>query len=193
MVSWFARYDELPENFERVFQSWDTASKTGERNSYSVCTTWGIKGKHIYLIDVFRKRLEYPDLKRAVREQAVIHRPSLILVEEKSSGAALLQELKREDLYILREVKPKGSKEMRMSEQTALIEGGFVHLPKNAPWLQAYEFELMLFPIGKHDAQADSTSQALSHFQERLQEPGLIAFYRMECEWMGIKVPGMDN
>jgi len=188
-LSWFARYEEPPASFDCVFQSWDTASETGKKNSYSVCTTWGIKSKHIYLLNVFRKRLEYPDLKRAVIEQARLYRPRVILVEAKSSGAALVQELRRDDLYTLKEVKPQGSKEMRMQTQNALIENGFVHLPKDAPWLPAYEFELMIFPMGDHDDQVDSTSQALAYFQERLQEPGLIAFYRMELERAGIPVP----
>jgi predicted phage terminase large subunit-like protein len=191
-VSWFPRYDEAPTGFERIFQSWDTASETGKKNSYSVCTTWGIKGKHVYLLHVFRKRLEYPDLKRAVAELSARFRPAVIIVEAKSSGAALVQELRRDNLYTLKEVKPQGSKEMRMSTQTAMMENGFVHLPKDAPWLPAYELELMLFPIGEHDDQADSTSQALAYFQEHLQEPGGLAFYRMECERLGIIVRGVD-
>jgi len=80
-----------------------------------------------------------------------------------------------------------------MSTQTAMIENGFVHLPKNAAWLQAYETELMLFPIGEHDDQVDSTSQALAYFQEQLQEPGLLGFYRMERERLGIALPGRDD
>jgi phage terminase large subunit-like protein len=51
-------------------QSWDTANKSGERNDYSVCATWGVVSGKYYLLDVFRRRLDYPDLKRAVWEQA---------------------------------------------------------------------------------------------------------------------------
>jgi len=67
---WFKFYGEKdrPESFDRVVQSWDTANKTTDLSDYSVCTTWGIKGKNLYLLSVLRKRLEYPDLKRAVRE-----------------------------------------------------------------------------------------------------------------------------
>jgi len=184
-ISWFARYDEAPSD-GTTLQSWDTASKTGELNSYSVCTTWRLKGKKAYLIDVYRKRLEYPDLKRAVIEQATKHRPSVILVEEKSSGAALIQDLRRENIHTLKAIKPEGSKEMRMSAQTAYIENGFVHLPNAAPWLQAYEQELMLFPIGAHNDQVDSTSQALAYVQTRLAEPGMIAYYRMDLEERGL-------
>lgn len=190
-LGWFARYEEPPA-FDYVIQSWDTASKTGEMNSYSVCTTWGIDDKHIYLLDVFRKRLEYPDLKRAVVEQTARFPVSVVLVEEKSSGAALLQELRRDGIYKLKDVKPKGSKEMRMTTQTAVIEGGYVYLPKSAPWLQDYEHELMLFPVGAHDDQVDSTSQALAYIQERMQEPAAFEFMRMESRRLGIPFPEDD-
>jgi predicted phage terminase large subunit-like protein len=185
-LKWFPRYAEPPKKFDFVFQSWDTASKAGELNSFSVGTTWGVRGKAIYLLDVYRKKVEFPDLKRAVIEQARLHRPRVILVEEQSSGIALLQELRRDGLYTLKAVKPDKDKTMRMRAQTALIENGQVWLPERAAWLPAYEMELMLFPEVPHKDQADSTSQALGYWQERLQEPGGIAFYRMECERMGL-------
>src|SRR5215472_10094519 len=66
-AEWFKRYrqDELPGRFERIMQSWDTANKATELSDFSVCTTWGIKGKELFLLSVFRRRLEYPELKRA--------------------------------------------------------------------------------------------------------------------------------
>lgn len=184
-LKWFPRYAELPKKFDLVFQSWDTASKAGELNSFSVGTTWGVAGKGIYLLDVYRRRVEYPELKRAFIEQAQLHRPRVILIEETSAGIALLQELKRDGVFALKAVKPEKDKQMRMRAQTALMESGRVWLPERAAWLPAYEMELMLFPEVPHDDQADSTSQALAYWQERLQEPGLLAFYRMEHERMG--------
>src|SRR5438445_3233910 len=70
-AAWFRNYaaNELPAAFDRVVQSWDTANKATELSDFSVCTSWGIKGKDLYLLHVLRKRIEYPELKRAVREQ----------------------------------------------------------------------------------------------------------------------------
>ena len=70
-ADWFKRYGpaDLPARFERIVQSWDTANKATELSDYSVCTTWGITGKNLYLLGLLRRRLEYPDLKRAVAEQ----------------------------------------------------------------------------------------------------------------------------
>jgi hypothetical protein len=69
--AWFKRYseNERPERFERIVQSWDTANKATELSDFSVCTTWGVQGKNLYLLGLLRRRLEYPALKRAVREQ----------------------------------------------------------------------------------------------------------------------------
>jgi predicted phage terminase large subunit-like protein len=179
-LTWFGRYDELPASFDRIFQSWDTASKTGELNSYSVCTTWGLKDRRAYLLHVFRERLEYPDLKRAVVRLWQEYHPDAILVEDKSSGMALLQELAKDGIYCLKPIKPEGTKEMRMSRQTAMIEGGGVLLPRSAFWLPDYETELMLFPIGEHTDQVDSTSQALQWVKDLDADTGLLEFYREE-------------
>jgi hypothetical protein len=65
---WFKCYESgtLPRQFGMIIQSWDTANNCGELNDYSVCTTWGLLHMNFYLLDVYRKRLSYPDLKRAV-------------------------------------------------------------------------------------------------------------------------------
>ena len=69
-TAWFRRYrrDEPPA-FDRIVQSWDTANKPSELSDYSVCTTWGIKGQNYYLLDVVRKKLSYPELRRAVNDE----------------------------------------------------------------------------------------------------------------------------
>jgi hypothetical protein len=67
--AWFRHYaaSALPPQFERIVQSWDTANKATELSDYSVCTTWGIAGNNLYLVDLVRRRMEYPELKREVR------------------------------------------------------------------------------------------------------------------------------
>ena len=35
----------------------------GSKNDFSVCTTWGIKDKHAYLLYVYRRRVSYPETK----------------------------------------------------------------------------------------------------------------------------------
>jgi predicted phage terminase large subunit-like protein len=182
-ATWFRHYmpSELPQSFDRVVQSWDTANKASELSDFSVCTSWGIKGKELYLLDVFRRRLEYPELKRAVREQYEQFRPSVVLIEDKASGTQLIQELTREGLYAVTRYKPQSDKVMRMHTQTAMIENGFVRLPEKAPWLAQYLHELTAFPNGRHDDQVDSTSQMLDWFKDGnvpSSNAGIFEYYR---------------
>jgi len=181
---WFKRYreDELPKRFDRIVQSWDTANKATELSDFSVCTTWGVKGKELFLLGVFRRRLEYPALKRAVREQQSLFDAQVVLIEDKASGTQLIQELIADGCHDVTRYQPTTDKVMRLHAQTTLIENGFVRIPENAPWLAEYLHELTVFPNGKHDDQADSTAQFLDWFKKPFPGQGHYEWMRMEYE-----------
>ncbi len=187
-LGWFKRYTpgEEPAEFEMVVQSWDTANKATELSDYSVCTTWGLKNKNLYLLDVARWRYEYPELKRAVHDWAEAYKPRAILIEDKASGTQLIQELQREGLHAITRYEPKMDKIMRLHSVTSTIEGGFVHIPTEAEWLDAYLHELTTFPHGKHDDQADSTSQALDWIKTGYCTYALSQYYEREAVRMGL-------
>ncbi len=103
--------------------------------------------------------MEYPELKRAVCLQAEAFNASVVLIEDKASGTQLIQELVELGLHAVTRYQPQADKIMRMHAQTAMIENGFLHLPKEAGWLPEYLYELSVFPNGKHDDRVDSTSQ----------------------------------
>ena len=154
-----------------------------------MCTTWLVHKKTVYLIDVLRKRLEFPALKRAVVEMARKFNPSTILIEDKASGIQLIQELRHEGLHMVRGVKPEGDKRMRMLAQTATIENGLVHMPTEAPWLPDYITEMTSFPMCKFDDQVDSTSQALGWLASELWKPGMGIFnYYRDLHEQGVPV-----
>ena len=172
-AAWFKSYaaNERPDEFDHIVQSWDTANKASELSDFSVCTSWGVKGKDLYLLHVLRKRMEYPELKRAVCEQCQAFAANVVLIEDKASGTQLIQELIEQGLHAVTRYQPQSDKTMRMHAQTAMIENGFVHLPKEAAWLAEYLHELTAFPRGKHDDQVDSTAQMLDWFKRGGQEP----------------------
>jgi predicted phage terminase large subunit-like protein len=162
---WLKSYEpgDLPKQFDKIIQSWDTANKDTELSNYSVCTTWGLKTQLMFLLDVYRHKLEFPDLKRAVRELAELHRAKIVLIEDKASGSSLIQELRAEHFSLVQAAPAMdGDKVMRLRAQTAKIEGGFVLFPKQAHWLEAYLRELISFPNSKYDDQVDSTVFALA-------------------------------
>ena len=180
---WFQRYDPMrPPSFMRIVQSWDTANKPSELADYCVCTTWGIVDGKMYLLDVYRARLDFPQLKQAVKALNERFHPTEILIEDKASGTQLAQELRYERMWNVQSFAPKGDKVMRMMAQTPLIESGRAFIPERAPWLDAYLHELQLFPKGRYDDQVDSTSQALEFIKDIKPETGSQAFYRIENE-----------
>jgi predicted phage terminase large subunit-like protein len=187
-AAWFRRHaeGERPDEFDRVVPSWDTANKASELTDFSVCTSWGIKSKDLYLLHVLRKRMEYPELKRAVCEQREAVDASVVLIEDKTSGTQLIQELIDYGLHAVTRHQPQWDKVMRMHAQTAMIETGFVHLPKEAAWLPEYLHELTVFPKGKHDDQVDSTAQMLDWLKRAGSGPtsnaGLWHLYRERYE-----------
>ena len=177
--AWFRRYAEAekPARFDTVLQSWDTANTAGELSDYSVSTTWGALGANLYLLDVFRRKLAFPDLFRAVVSQAERHAPDVILIEDRASGTGLIQSLIASGLAQVKAAAPRGDKVMRLHAQTAMIENGFVWLPREAPWLADYLGELTLFPAGRHDDQVDSTAQALAYLG-RSRKAGWVEHWR---------------
>jgi predicted phage terminase large subunit-like protein len=106
--------------------------------------------------------MEYYELKRALKEMIAQNRVSVVLIEDRASGTQLIQELKWENVSGVKACAPVGDKQMRLWAQCATMEQGFVHLPKEAPWLDDYLHELTSFPNSKYDDQVDSTTQALA-------------------------------
>ena len=166
---WFGVYSASPatERGDMIVQSWDIATKAGANNDYSVCTTWLVKkNDDAYLIDVFRRKLIFPDLLREVERLEALHRPDAILIEDVGSGSSLIQQLRTKRLKII-PIKPDGDKITRMQVHSPAIEAGKVFMPVSAPWLDQLRFEIAAFPNGSHDDQIDSISQALGWASKR--------------------------
>jgi len=160
---WVKRYSELPPRSEQIYvlQSWDTASKGGPDNDWSVCTTWVVARKERwYLVDVVSFRGDYPTLKSSVIAEAEKWNAGRVLVEDKGTGTSLVQELRSEVSGIIA-VEPEGDKASRLAVASAKIEAGQVFFPEQAAWLPDLEAELFAFPGSRHDDQCDSISQAL--------------------------------
>lgn len=164
---WFSRYQQLPEEFDFVVQSWDTAIKTGAQHDASVCITFGMLSSEVYIIDVMRDRLEYPDLRRCFGVQYRRYTPEAVLIEDKASGQQLIQDMRRESHIPVVAVQAKKDKVVRFAAACPMIEAGQLYLPKHASWLVDFEKELFGFPDGGHDDQVDALSQFLNWLRER--------------------------
>ena len=153
---------------DRVFQFWDTAFKTGQQNDYSVCCTMTTTPNGYAVLDVWRNRVEYPDLLKAMKSLAERHpKVSAIFVEDAASGQSVVQSLRRETRLPVLPAKPIGGKVLRANKVTGTVEAHNVMLPRTAPWLQAFREEIAAFPKGVHDDQVDAFVGCLTQLMQR--------------------------
>jgi predicted phage terminase large subunit-like protein len=138
---------------------------------------------------VLRKRMNYPELKRAVWQQSARFQPTNILIEDKASGTQLIQELIRDGVHGVTRYEPTMDKIMRMRSVTSTLENGFVYVPTEADWLAVYLHELTTFPACKHDDQSDSTSQALDWAKQNSHRYPLFEYYREEELRLRLNLP----
>ncbi|MEP0314144.1 phage terminase large subunit [Hyphomonas sp.] len=164
---WFRSYKRAPEREAGVqcVQSWDIATTIGDARDHSVCLTFLRIRDQYYLVDVWRGRLEYPDLRRKVIALADWCGANVVLIERAGPGLQLLQDLWSELPRGMPRpigIRPEGSKADRMVTQSAQVEAGQVHLPVEAEWKADFLNELLAFPHGRHDDQVDAFSQFLN-------------------------------
>jgi predicted phage terminase large subunit-like protein len=163
---WIQRYSNVP-NFNCVYQSWDTAIKIGIANDYSVCTSWGLTNNAYYLIDVFKKKLGYPDLKQMIVEKYNEYKPNGVIIEDKASGQQIIQDINSISKMPIIKFLPKKSKLVRFMLALNIIEAGKLYLPKGSSWLYDFEAELLSFPESNHDDQVDSMVQFFTWYKSR--------------------------
>jgi len=164
--AWFKLCTELPQKMYnmRLVQSWDVAATTGSSSDYSVCITALVAKGDYYLVNVFRARLAYPDLRRKVIALAEEYHADTLLIEDAGFGLSLTQDLindKPASLPYPTGRKPSGNRMQRLEAQTAKIEAGHVRIPQEASWLGDFLYEVLAFPHGRHDDQVDALSQLL--------------------------------
>lgn len=157
---WFRYYRELP-NVIKYAWAWDTAIKTGQQNDYSAGQLWAECEDGYYLVERFKERVEYPELKRIV-QQYYDKQPATVYIEDKASGQQLVQDFRRSSRMPVLPVIPGReiplSKDERLNLCSPLFEAGKVFLPEGEKWVSDYVSELCLFPNGSHDDEVDATT-----------------------------------
>ena len=158
---WWRTYTVLPPRFDIVIQTLDTAQKTKELNDFSVIATWGKYENKLYLLNITRGKWEMPDLERMAIAEYMKWKPAKVLIEDKSSGTALIQNLRRNHSIPIVAVDVNTDKVTRVQEIVGFIESGYCYLPEYAEWLADFLLEHGRFPNGAHDDQVDTTSMAV--------------------------------
>lgn len=170
-IDWFPRFRAEAVEYDEVVMSLDTAQKAREVNDPSVCHIFKRKGSVWHWTKTWKDRVRYPQLKKMTKSLAESCSPDAILIEDKSSGSSLIQELHDDtDLPVIA-IEPESDKITRMNTQTPSLEAGIVALPDidyiPAPWLADVETYLMHFPSPGAWDEIDALSQFLKWLRKR--------------------------
>jgi predicted phage terminase large subunit-like protein len=178
---WWRTCNDPPERFERVLLSLDTAFKASQTADYSAAVVLGVAKTAYHVLDVWRGRVEFPELRRQVEVLASKWNPERVLIEDKASGQSLIQALRAETRLPVTPIRVDADKVSRANAVTPLVEAGKVYLPERAEWLADFLEEASNFPAGAHDDMVDALTQALN-FARGAGEPGIVAYYRRLSE-----------
>jgi len=160
-----------PPNCEFVIQSWDTAFLKHERADYSACTTWSVfydedDGANIILLDAFKERMEFPELKSVAYKMYNEWEPDACIVEAKAAGTPLIFELRQMGMPIGEFTPSRGNDKIaRVNAVSDLFASGVVWTPQTS-WAEEVIEEFAAFPVGAHDDLVDSSTQALLRFRQ---------------------------
>jgi predicted phage terminase large subunit-like protein len=188
---WWKMWEgDRPPSCEFIIQSWDTAFTKSNRSDFSACTTWGVfhpdegPDAHVILLDAFKERLEFPDLKRKAFEMWKDWEPDAFVVEAKAAGAPLVYELRQMGIPVQEFTPSRGNdKVVRVNAVSDLFSSGKVWAPRKR-WAEEVMEEIAGFPYSDNDDLTDSTTQALIRFRKggfvRLQtdEPDDPVYFR---------------
>lgn len=170
---WKEWKNEDPPRCEFVIQSWDTAFLKTERADYSACTTWGVfyinenvNDANIILLDSFKRRMEFPELKEKAFNHYKQWEPDAFVVEAKASGAPLIFELRAMGIPVQEFTPSRGNDKMvRINSVADLFASGKVWAPATR-WADELIEEMASFPYAENDDLVDSATQALIRFRK---------------------------
>ena len=173
---WWQKWeDERPPQCEFIIQSWDTAFLKTQRADYSACTTWGVfyhpdeqgvTQPNIILLDAFKDRLEFPELKKCAFEFYNEFEPDACIVEAKAAGTPLIFELRAMGIPVSEYTPSRGNDKIsRVNAVSDLFASGIVWCPETRFAEEVIE-EFASFPAGEHDDLVDSSTQALLRFRQ---------------------------
>jgi predicted phage terminase large subunit-like protein len=191
---WKVWEGDRPPACNYIIQSWDTAYSRSTRADYSACVTLGIfrrddeddnsQDNQIIILDAFKDRLEFPDLKQKALELYRDYEPDCCIIEAKAAGSPLIHELRSMGIPIQDYTPTRGNDKItRVNAITDFFASGMVWYPQTR-WAEEVVEEFASFPAGEHDDLVDATTQALLRFRQgglvRLasDEPDEITYFK---------------
>ena len=191
---WWQEWEsDQPPQCDFILQSWDTAFEKTQRADYSACTTWGVfyhpddhgvSQANIILLNAFRDRMEFPELKQVAIEEYKEWDPDSVIIEKKASGAPLIYEMRAMGIPVQEFTPTRGNDKIsRLNAVSDLFASGRVWAPVTR-WAEEVIDEVAEFPAGTHDDFVDTVSMAMHRFRRggyvttTLDEPDEIQYFR---------------
>jgi len=171
---WWQEWErESPPRCEYIIMSLDAAAEKHNRADFTALTTWGVflneqtDAYNIILLNSIKQRLEFPELKDLAMEEYREWDPDAFIVEKKSAGTALYQEMRRMGLPVSEYTPHRGSgdKLARLNSVSDIVASGLVWTPQTR-WAEEVIEEIAGFPFMSHDDLVDSTVMALMRFRQ---------------------------
>ncbi len=162
---WWKFYRTAPQ-CRFILQSWDTASKKNKRSAYTAGQTWGVTENGAVLLDRVRKKMEFPELRQTVESKWKAWRPNIVLIEDRDTGQALIQQLRTDTLMPIVAIYPDLDKDTRAQAISPMVEAGKVWLPAITPetrWVDEFINTAATFPNCLYKDEIDAMSQALGY------------------------------
>jgi predicted phage terminase large subunit-like protein len=178
-----------PPPCEYIIMSLDAAAETHNRADFTALTTWGVflneeeDAHQLILLNSIKRRLEFPELKRTCMDEYNIWEPDSFIVEKKSAGVAIYQEMRRVGIPV-QEYTPHrgtGDKMARLNSVSDIIASGMVWVPEHR-WAEELVEEIAGFPFMSHDDLVDSSVMALMRFRQG-------GFIRLPDDWEDDPLP----
>lgn len=191
-TAWLKSYTEedIPKIWSRVIQVWDTAHKEKQKHDRSACMTIGFQRKpqRYFILDLWTGRPTFPELTRFAEAFYDKWNPDRVIIEDKSSGISLIQQLRADTHIPIRAVPAVDDKVTRAHTTTGIMEAGQVLIPVRAPWLADFLREVGAFPSGAHDDIVDVLVHGLRYLKPRLKglETGGVQTESKTSRWKGL-------
>ena len=164
---------EEPPACEYIIMTLDAAAEKNNRADFTALTTWGVFFNEeencycIILLNSIKRRLEFPELKELAMEEYEEWQPDAFIVEKKSSGTPLYQEMRRSGLMVQEYTPHRGSgdKTARLNSVADIVRSGLVWVPQTR-WGEELVEEVAGFPFMSNDDLVDTTIMALMRFRQ---------------------------
>lgn len=180
---WTEKHPPAP---DFILMTLDTAFEKKTTADYSAIVVFGVWTNdedggqaNLILLEAWRERLEFPDLKERVLEFYKEWEPDSTIIEKKASGAPLIYEMRRMGVPVQEFTPTRGNDKItRLNAVADIFASGKVWAPQTR-WAEELIDEVASFPSGRHDDFVDCVSLALARFRSG----GFIGTVRDEEEY----------